>query len=172
MIYFVLFSILSIILLVFTLGRPHRHRFYRFFAFECLLALILLNAESWFQNPLSAIQLLSWLTLAGSLILALHGFRLLRRVGVPDEDWENTTHLVTVGAYRYIRHPLYCSLLLLGLGAYLKDPSSILGLALLLILFACLYATARVEEVDNLKRFGEAYRAYQAETKMFIPYLL
>ena len=116
------------------------HGFYRFFAFELLLALILLNAPLWFRDPLSARQLVSWLLGAVSIGLAIEGFRLLRVIGRPrpaaepgandpsaNLPFENTTTLVTIGAYRWIRHPLYASLLALGWSAYLKNPASVMA---------------------------------------------
>jgi len=77
------------------------HGFYRFFAFESILILILLNAEHWFSEPFAPRQILSWVLLTGSLFLAVHGFRLLRVVGQPEGQIEDTTRLVTVGAYKY-----------------------------------------------------------------------
>jgi protein-S-isoprenylcysteine O-methyltransferase Ste14 len=171
MIQLAVFIVLSILLLAFTLRRPHRHRFYRFFAFESLLGLVLLNSDTWFRNPFTIIQFISWIFLAGSLLLALHGFQLLRIAGSPKGDIEETTQLVTIGAYRYIRHPLYCSLLVLGVGAFLKEPS-LLGFLLLILVVVFVYATGKVEERDNLTRFGSAYREYMQKTKMFIPFLL
>jgi protein-S-isoprenylcysteine O-methyltransferase Ste14 len=165
------FIILTIFLLVFTLLRPHRHRFYRFLAFESFLGVVFMNAPDWFRDPYSLTQLASWFFLVCSLLLAIHGFRLLRTVGTPDNDIENTTNLVSVGAYRYIRHPLYCTLLLGGLGAILKRPTW-LGFLILSILAGFVYATAKVEELENIERFGETYREYMKRTKMFIPYLL
>src|ERR1039458_998660 len=50
------------------------HGFYRFFAFELLSALILLNAPVWFLDPLSVRQLASWFFGASSLGLAFEGF--------------------------------------------------------------------------------------------------
>lgn len=146
------------------------HGFFRFFAFEALLAMLLLNAERWFRNPFSLIQIASWILLFSSILLALHGFRLLRILGQPQGQIENTTILVTTGAYQYIRHPLYCSLILLGLGIYLKDPSAV-GTLLLVVLGASLYATGRVEESENLHKFGDEYARYLERTKMFIPFL-
>lgn len=171
MIQFGIFILLSILLLAFTLKRPHRHRLPRFFAFESILALVLINASSWFQNPLSLRQLVSWIFLMGSLILALHGFQLLRSAGSPKDDIEETTQLVSTGAYRYIRHPLYCTFLLAGVGAFLKDPS-FLGLILFFILTGFAYWTGRIEEEENIAKFGEEYRTYMESTKMFIPYLI
>jgi protein-S-isoprenylcysteine O-methyltransferase Ste14 len=108
--------------------------------------------------------------LLASIFLALHGFWLLRRVGRPQGDFENTTRLVTIGAYRYIRHPLYASLLCLAAGAWLKQVTLLTSL-----LFAAaavfLYATARVEEDENLARFGAQYADYKRRTRMFIPLL-
>ncbi|TFH36600.1 MAG: isoprenylcysteine carboxylmethyltransferase family protein [Anaerolineales bacterium] len=166
----VLFLILSVLLLVFTLRRPHAHRGYRFLAFECILALIFLQSDMWFVEPLRPVQILSWIFLAGSIFLALHGFLLLSRQGLPDQDLENTTQLVTTGAYRFIRHPLYASLILFGTGAALKR-CSILSLALLAALMLAVYATARVEERTNLERFGERYAAYMRRSKRFVPFI-
>lgn len=170
MIKIVLFLVLSLLLLFFTLRRPHRHRFFRFFAFESLLGLVVLNADVWFRDPGSPHQLVSWFLLIGSFLLAWHGFRMLRILGRPEDDLENTTQLVTAGAYRYIRHPLYGSLLLLGSGAFLKSPS-VNGLILLAVLCVFAYGTGRVEEMDNLKRFGQSYADYMKTTKMFIPFI-
>jgi len=153
-----------------SLRNPHSHGFFRFFAFESILALILLNLEHWFRTPLSVPQIVSWFSLLGSLVLALHGFYLLRVIGRPKGGIEKTTALVMVGAYKYIRHPLYASLLLLGWGAYLKNPSLFSAL-LVLATSAFLIATARVEEVENLEKFGADYAVYMKTTKMFIPFL-
>lgn len=172
------FSI-GIVLLSWRSFRDRRsHGFYRFFAFEAILALILLNIEFWFRQPFSARQILSWLLLLLSLFLAVHGFTLLRRIGKPNAaiqdprrlNIEKTTQLVKVGAYRYIRHPLYASLLCLAWGVFLKHPA-LLGAGLGVIATLALYATARAEEAENLAQFGAEYTEYIKQTKMFIPYV-
>ena len=154
------------------------HGFYRFFAWEAILALILLNLDRWFYRPFSLHQLLSWPLLIASLFLVIDGFRLLRLVGQPDDarddpsliGIEKTTTLVTVGAYRYIRHPLYSSLLFLAWGTFFKDPSW-LGVFLALTATVFLTLTARIEEAENSRFFGAAYQSYIKQTKMFIPFL-
>jgi protein-S-isoprenylcysteine O-methyltransferase Ste14 len=153
------------------LRRPLLYGFYRFFAFEAILGLVLLNVDRWFSDPFSVIQIPSWLLLMGSAVLAIHGFYLLRLIGKPSGSIEKTTELVQVGAYRFIRHPLYASLLLFALGAFLKDVS-LLASILLVVVFVFLYATARAEERQNLETFGAEYAEYMQRTKMFIPYLL
>ena len=49
------------------------HGFFRFFAWESILALVLLNVLQWFANLFSPLQLISWVCLFISLFLALHG---------------------------------------------------------------------------------------------------
>lgn len=98
-----------------SLRDPRSHGFYRFFAFELLIALVLLNVPVWFHHPLSACQLVSWALGAASIGLAIAGFRLLRVIGRPSPTspqganlgFENTTTLVTTGVYGFIRHPMY-----------------------------------------------------------------
>jgi protein-S-isoprenylcysteine O-methyltransferase Ste14 len=166
-----------------SLQAPRFHGFWRYFAWECILALVFLNFvdfRQWFSNPLSVRQLLSWCLLIGSIVPAVYGVHALRTHGDPapqrarDEAllWvETTTQLVTTGAFRYIRHPLYSSLLLLAWGVFLKRPSWLsVGAVLAATLF--LVATAKCEERENLRHFGAAYRAYMQHTKMFVPFLV
>lgn len=152
------------------LANPRAYGFFRFFALEAVLALVLLNPESWFDEPLAPLHLLSWALLVASLTLVLHGVALLRRGGRPQGGIETTTVLVRAGAYRYIRHPLYASLLFLGWGAFLKAPSW-LTVVLAGFCTAALYLTAATEERESRLKFGPAYDEYQRRTHMFIPYL-
>jgi protein-S-isoprenylcysteine O-methyltransferase Ste14 len=104
--------------------------------------------------------------------------RLLRVIGKPDNDrddpalvgLEKTTELVIIGTYRYIRHPLYSSLLFLAWGAFFKHPSY-WGVFLALTATFFLTMTAKVEETENIRFFGDAYKNYMKESKMFIPFL-
>lgn len=154
------------------------HGFYRFFAWDGILALVLFNLEYWFDDPFSLRQVVSWFCLAVSLFLVIHGVRLLRAIGEPAVTRmdatligiEKTTTLVTVGAYKYIRHPLYSSLLFFTWGVFLKAPSWV-GLALAVLATLFLTATARVEERENLEFFGAPYTGYIRQTRMFIPFV-
>jgi protein-S-isoprenylcysteine O-methyltransferase Ste14 len=151
---------------------PRSHGFFRFFVFESMVALIMLNVGQWFRDPLSAHQIVSWLLLGISLFMAVHGFYLLSTLGKPKDDYniEKTTALVTRGAYRYIRHPLYSSLLFMGWGTFFKTPS-LPGIILVVLISALVTAAAKVEERENLRKFGAAYAAYMKRTKMFIPFM-
>jgi protein-S-isoprenylcysteine O-methyltransferase Ste14 len=161
-----------------SLLAPRSHGFYRFLAWESILALVLLNVRGWFRDPFSLHQGISWPLLIISALLVIHGIHLLRMIGRPTQErddetlvgFEKTTSLVTVGAYKYIRHPLYSSLLFLAWGAFFKDPSWPGGiLAAAATLFLVL--TARVEEVECIAYFGPAYEDYMKRTRRFVPWV-
>lgn len=157
---------------------PRCHGFYRFFAFEATLALVAIESRFWFSRKWSLPEVVSLLLLGGSAVLALHGYRILVRKGRPNGDgadartftFENTTVLVTGGAYRFIRHPMYSALLLLAWAMAIKDPTA-LRLTLAGLVSALIVAAAVVEEGENLSRFGSAYRAYMLRTRRFVPFL-
>lgn len=167
---FVLASFLLILLSWNSLKSLRSHGFYRFFAFESILILVLINVDFWFRNPFSFQQIISWLLLLTSIFLVIHGFYLLRVVGKPQQNIEDTTALAKVGAFKHIRHPLYSSLLVGALGALLKQ-ISIVSVFLVLLTTGFLIATAKVEEEENLDKFGDEYADYMKASKMFIPFL-
>jgi protein-S-isoprenylcysteine O-methyltransferase Ste14 len=107
------------------------HGFYRTFAWEAIIILILLNLDDWFRDPLSWHQIISWFLLFGCLFPLIAGVHSLRSIGKPDAQRneehlmgiEKTTALVTRGAYRYIRHPIYSSGFIVAWGIFFKVPS-------------------------------------------------
>ncbi len=157
---------------------PRSHGFYRFVAWEAMLALFLLNVDRWFSDPFAWYQLISWVLLFACIVPVVYGTYLLRTRGRPDQSrqdesligFEKTTALVTNGIYHYIRHPLYSSLLLLSWGIFFKLPSWP-GVLLVLIATLALTMTARVEEQENIRFFGSVYSDYMSQTRMFIPFL-
>jgi protein-S-isoprenylcysteine O-methyltransferase Ste14 len=160
-----------------SLLRPRSHGFFRFFAWEAILLLLLLNVPVWTRNPSSWHQLISWFLLFGSLVPVILGTRELRNQGNPNSPgrrepglygFERTSNLVTTGIYRYIRHPLYSSLLLLAWGLFFKAPSGI-GAVLALFATAALFGTARFDELECLSVFGSEYQEYMKRTRRFIP---
>lgn len=154
------------------------HGFYRFFAWETILILFLMNVDWWFVDPLAPRQILSWAFLITSLVLIYLGVQMFRQRGKLDSGRadpalvgiEKTTELVTSGVYKTIRHPFYSSLLFLAWGILLKQVTW-LGVLLALTATAFLVLTARKEEDENIRFFGEQYRAYMQRTRMFVPYV-
>jgi protein-S-isoprenylcysteine O-methyltransferase Ste14 len=162
-----------------SLRRPQSHGFYRFFAWEAILALLVLNAPLWFVDRYAPHQLLSWALLFASLAVLMPGLYQLRRLGRPDDRradpelfaFERTSQLVTTGIFSYIRHPLYASLLLLAWGVASKQPNA-LSLLLAMLASLALWLTAKRDEAECLQQFGAAYRAYMLRSKMFLPWII
>jgi protein-S-isoprenylcysteine O-methyltransferase Ste14 len=78
--------------------------------------------------------------------------------------------LVTSGPYRFVRHPIYSGLLAAVLGTALA--TNLIGLIIVAILGGYFYYSASVEEKNLVATFPEAYPAYQASTKMLIPFVI
>ena len=154
------------------------HGFYRFFAWETILIFFLVNMNYWFEDPFSLRQIISWSFLIVSLVLIYQGVQLFRRKGGLDQarndpalvGIEKTTELVTTEVYHYIRHPFYSSLLFLGWGILFKNVS-LIGVILAIIATTLLIITAKKEEIENIEFFGEKYREYMKNTKMFVPFI-
>jgi protein-S-isoprenylcysteine O-methyltransferase Ste14 len=162
-----------------SLREPRSHGFYRFFVWEFIVALFLLNINVWFHNPLSWHQLVSWFLLIVCIVPLVFGIRSLITQGKPVQQrggepqllaFEKTSTLVTTGIYRYIRHPLYSSLLFLTWGIFFKSPSWPGGLlAIAATLF--LIATAKADEGECIRFFDATYPVYMKRTKMFVPFI-
>ena len=178
----ILFFASGTILLVWV-SRPafrdvRSHGFYRFFAWELILGLFVLNMDRWFRDPFSLRQILAWLLLGISLILVLHASHMFRQAGGLDRERrdetlvgiEKTTTLVSSGIYRYIRHPFYSSLWFLAWGIFLKHVTLLSGF-LIFAVTVFLFLTARREEQENIVYFGDEYRNYMETTRRFIPFL-
>jgi protein-S-isoprenylcysteine O-methyltransferase Ste14 len=160
------------------LKNPRCHGFYRFFVFEGVLLQVLDNQSFWFVDVLSWHQMISLILLLLSLFFVISGLFLLRFHGgsttrfQAEENFafENTATLVTTGIYRYIRHPMYGSLLLLDWGILLKHVSLMSSItAVVTTIF--LFVTGYVEEKENIAFFGSTYQQYKKNTKMFIPFV-
>lgn len=155
-----------------ALGKPKSHGYYRFIAVEFILLLMVLN-----RRPLGD-QTIAEVLLLLSAALVILGYSALRRFGnagasrIDDSlfGFEKTTTLVTGQIFRYIRHPMYASLMALAWGFFFRDPSllavSLAGLASVFLLL-----TARADERECLAYFGDPYAEYMKRTRRFLPYL-
>ena len=177
----ILFWVLSIPVIIIswrTLFNLKSHGFYRFLSWECIIWLFVSNYPYWFKDPLSLPQIFSWIFLVASGYTILAGVITLKRKGKAGKErddsnlytFEKTSELVDTGIYKYIRHPLYASLLYLTWGTCLKNPTWIL----LLISVASsifLLITALLDEKECTMFFGEKYKEYMKRSKRFIPFL-
>jgi protein-S-isoprenylcysteine O-methyltransferase Ste14 len=133
----------------------------------------------WFKDPFQIKQIVSWVLLIISIYVVIAGILMLKKQGKPDKvkrdkelyQFESTSKLVTTGIYRYIRHPLYSSLLFLTWGVFLKNATLPLLIVSLISTFF-LFITAWCDEKECITYFGEEYKAYMKKTKRFIPFIV
>lgn len=178
---FVWFILLSLPLVVVSrksLLKPGTHGFYRFLAFEGILWLLVANFRFWFDTPFTPAHLVSWVFLLISLYLVTASvlqFRKQGRAHASRNDtallpFEKTTQLVESGIYRYIRHPMYSSLLFLCWGIFFKHPGAgLFGVAV--VVSGLLTETALIDEKECSFYFGEPYTHYMQRTKRFVPFI-
>jgi protein-S-isoprenylcysteine O-methyltransferase Ste14 len=76
--------------------------------------------------------------------------------------------VVSTGAFRYVRHPLYLGCILFYLGLAVST-ASLLSLSLLVIIFIFYNYIADYEEKLLVQRFGERYRIYKKSTGKWVP---
>ena len=78
--------------------------------------------------------------------------------------------LVTTGAYNYIRHPMYTSVIIMMFAVLVSTPTP-LELSFFTMLIIVLVLKAKREE-RLWSRHDEEYISYKKRTKLFIPYIL
>lgn len=162
-----------------TMYNLKSHGFYRFLSWECIIWLLATNYKYWFDNPFSINQIFSWTFLIISSYLVTIGVILIKKIGKAKKDrnektlfqFEQTTVLIDKGIYKYIRHPLYSSLLFLTWGILLKNITFVLLLVTILST-VFLYLTAIFDEKECIIFFGDKYTEYMRKSKRFIPYIL
>lgn len=163
-----------------SLRSPKAHGFHRFFAWELMLLLAILNKDGWQNATLLPDPTVSGILMHISLLLALVGYLSLRWFGQQDGirndpglmAFEKTTVLVTRGIYRHIRHPMYSSLLFLDWGLFFMQEETWLSGSLALVACIFLMTAALAEERENSGYFGTPYLEYMKRTKRFLPFLL
>lgn len=124
----------------------------------------------------SQLGLPDWVRLVGAP-LGLLGLALFRWVFghlglnvTPTAQTRPSHTLVTTGPYRWIRHPMYSSGVILFAAYFLLTANWFIGLASG-VSFALLAFRTREEEANLIKRFGDDYREYMDRAGRFVPRL-
>ena len=78
--------------------------------------------------------------------------------------------LITTGAYRYIRHPMYFSVLVMMLGVVVSKPT-LFSFFIYVLLVVTLFLKAHKEEILWMEQSSE-YQNYRQKTKRIIPFVL
>lgn len=131
--------------------------------FACLIALavtgpVIARQPLWLALEIAGVALGVW---------AIVAQRFLNFNITPDVKVEG--FLVQTGPYRFIRHPMYASLILIGIALVAND-FSWLRLGILLVLVVDLVVKLSYEE-RLLTAHYPMYAAYTQETKRLIPFI-
>lgn len=131
--------------------------------FACIIWLI--SQVNFFQ--------LSWLSWLLLMLASVVGF--LAVVNMTPKNLNiipqlKTNHkLITKGIYRFIRHPMYSSILLAMSGLILSNPVG-LDMFVYLVLLVNLWLKSSLEEQYLCQRFTQ-YHDYQQKTGRFLPFI-
>lgn len=77
--------------------------------------------------------------------------------------------LVTVGPYRWVRHPMYTTLFLVTVVYFLISANWFIGVVWIGWIVGTVVTMVRDEEAVMIKKFGNEYRAYMRRTGRFLP---
>ena len=135
-----------------------------------LLALFLLVPRigpAW-PNP-GAFRAIGWAFAIAGVLLFVWGVLNLGRSLTPFPRPLPKGRLITSGAYRFVRHPIYFAVLAVCLGIAMATQSP-LRLALAFALLAFFDLKARREEIWLQEQYPE-YAAYKMRVKKLIPWI-
>ena len=101
---------------------------------------------------------------AGIISMKYHGFRF----NILPDPGKNQM-LITSGPYKYVRHPMYTSVIFITL-IWILNEFSVIRLIVWIILVAVLHFKSEYEEKLLCEHFDE-YRNYKLQTYKLIPYV-
>ncbi len=137
----------------------------------CLCVLLMVLSAHWFPS-LTILRfpftLCGVAFLSPGLGLALASSSAFARSGNPFNPFSQPDTLLTQGAFRYTRNPIYLGLLLslIGLGLLLGTALSFVGAAVFFAASEFCYIPC--EEAALAARFGEAYLEYKQRVRRWI----
>jgi len=128
--------------------------------FSSLIVISLLNLHL-FTNVFVVLCLFIGLGIGFSAIKINNDFNIIPEI-------KHNACLVTHGIYKYVRHPMYFSLLVAFFGFFIYG--NLFTKLLYLLLFSVLFLKAKKEE-KLWNEYDACYKEYKKNTKMIIPFL-
>ena len=84
-------------------------------------------------------------------------------------DIKHGCEMISSGPYRFVRHPMYTSVLLMMAGVLVSTP---IGVEAVLFVFLFIVLSAKARREEHLWcDYHNGYMAYKAKTKMFVPFV-
>jgi protein-S-isoprenylcysteine O-methyltransferase Ste14 len=100
-----------------------------------------------------------------ALSLGLGALFRFRRAGTHPEPWRPTTTIVTQGAYRFTRNPMYLGMALLYAAVAVAADSVVALILIVPLLVVIRYGVIAREERYLIAKFGDEYRRYRASVR-------
>jgi protein-S-isoprenylcysteine O-methyltransferase Ste14 len=122
-----------------------------------------------FQSSFSLIIPGSVLTIFG-LLGAIWARAYLGRNWSGYATYKEHQELVTTGPYRFVRHPIYTSMMLMFLGTILYYGSLFISIIFVVVAISFILRVKKEEEI-MIKLFGKQYAGYMNRTKRWIPWI-
>ncbi|CAB5502654.1 hypothetical protein AZO1586I_995 [Bathymodiolus thermophilus thioautotrophic gill symbiont] len=132
--------------------------------FSCIIYLVL-------NTQLENLAILEYLLLAIAVVIGLMAVINMkpRNLNIVP-TLKNQHQLVINGIYRYIRHPMYTSILLLCI-AFTLSNAHYLAQGIMLVLVVDLILKSNLEEKLLIQRF-DTYQDYRNKTGCFVPFFI
>lgn len=143
--------------------------------------LVLIGAVAYVLDPglmeWSAVALPDWLRIVG---IVLSGVSVLGMAWVHSAlnrhfsgrlEIREDHALVKAGPYRWVRHPMYTTVVIMFFAIFLMTANWFIGLGGLLMVLIVVIARTPREEAMLLKAFGDEYQTYMQQTPRYLPRL-
>ena len=122
-------------------------------------------------TPVSGIsKAVSAILLVAGLLVAILARRTLAAHWSAAVALKKDHQLITIGLYRYVRHPIYTGILVMVLGTVLSFGTLGAWFGFFVILLALLLKLTQ-EEALLSEHFSQEYLAYKSHTKPLIPFI-
>jgi protein-S-isoprenylcysteine O-methyltransferase Ste14 len=119
-----------------------------------------------------------WLGWAGVVLFAFAIWLLWRSHDDLGRNWTPTVakrydaELITIGVYKYIRHPMYTAHLIWAIAQIMILHNWIAGYSFLIVQVPFYFIRIKNEERMMIEQFGVAYKSYMKKTRRLIPKLI
>jgi protein-S-isoprenylcysteine O-methyltransferase Ste14 len=132
----------------------------------------LLWQNSFWARPLPAWRFAASVAcLLSAAVLSWTGTRFLGHQWRVDAGLNQDHELITNGPYRFVRHPIYTSMLFILLGTgFMLTPLRVLALALVVFVIGT-EIRVRIEDGLLCSRFGNRFQEYQRSVPAYIPFV-